>query len=456
MSKRLRQSTCDRMKSQREQPVVVAAAEAAELCSLPVELSMQILMDCLMQESINQMGPDFVRRLPQLRLVSHGWSTLICTGIVSYTPMINDKRRWSPLWLRCCADALITLELDDHNAGDRTLAGLHTKTRLTTLTLRQGTSVTHTSVSRLTQLTTLRIVRCNAALPSLKHMTALTRLYLSEPTTTGLSSLHLPAHVTAFSLYDVTSDRIPSLQRWTHLTSLNVRGNPSIVTEADLMRLTNLTKLKGCDKAVTGRAVRALPLLKTLQLRFSDCPTVTDDVLSTLTGLTELYLPGNRYITDVGLRSLTCLRKLCLKYNENITDDALSTLHNLRSLSLEQNDHITDASLRVLTGLTKLDLNENARITDDALSCLTGLTWLCLYRNKNTITDHSLSRLTALTHLTILGNKHITEAALFCLTRLTYIDISIDNIKYCDPRLPKHLPLLRKMTYLDVVRFGSY
>ena len=176
-------------------------------------------------------------------------------------------------------------------------------------------------------------------IPLLTKLTALDISWARKITGTSLSYL---TNLTSLNL-GKSMEFCGANQSLSYLTNLETLGLESHVgvTDKSVSVLTNLTDLNVCNTLdITDQSMFCLTKLRTLDLGMSEVDdedvqantTTTDNSLSRLTNLTHLSLHSNIMITNRGLSSLTNLIWLDIRDNKNITDAALSSLRNLKTL----------------------------------------------------------------------------------------------------------------------------
>ena len=236
-------------------------------------------------------------------------------------------------------------------------------------------------------------------------------------------------------------DKLPnSMRLLTSLTSLDI-SNTNV---SDISALSKLTSLTSLDLSFTGvsdiSALSKLTSLTSLNL----CWTGASDIsaLSNLTSLTTLYLSWTGVSDISALSKLTSLTSLDLSSTEISDISALSKLTSLTSLNLSFTEVRDISALSKLTTLTSLDLRSTGVRDISALSKLTSLTSLDL--SITGVRDISaLSKLTSLTSLELSTTRVSNLGSLQYLSELMILDLS--GIESIDLSTLPRLYFLKKL-----------
>ena len=218
------------------------------------------------------------------------------------------------------------------------------------------------------------------------------------------------------------------------------------ITEADMMKITELTVRRYPIKDITGlehaknlrylnlshnlihdiTALAGLENLETLYLSASPIEDISP--LAGLTRLTKLIMWGNRVRDLKPLRQLTQLEHLDLNYGRIRDITALSGLGNLERLYLVRNQIRNLTPLAKLTALKYLWIGENPISNVTALQKLTHLESLSL-RNTQVRNIRPLRKLTHLTHLDLTDNQIRDMRPVTKLINLIQLRVSGNPIK---------------------------
>jgi hypothetical protein len=267
------------------------------------------------------------------------------------------------------------------------------KVRLLHFPVQRG-NVTGESLSRLTNLTSLKLVD------------GYDKIKPSDITyPLKLKSLSIP--------YNMQFNNNALIQM-VNLTKLNISDN-DMINDFTVKQLTNLTRLNlTSNNQITYSAVKKLKKLTWLDL--SRYTNLSNRDLSRCTNLKTLILSHNCFIDDTALSTLTKLTRLEMYYTA-ITNNGIEKLTNLQSLSFTGNVQITNLGLRHLTRLRHLTVNH--LIDNDGIKHLTLMT--ALVANER-ITPTVLTNMSFLKELDIRNSKikrddvtHLTQ-----ITRLLY------------------------------------
>lgn len=202
------------------------------------------------------------------------------------------------------------------------------------------------------------------------------------------------------SLSDSKSTDPNFLSKLTNLSHLDLRRFP--INDASLSHLTDLTYLSLPRTApITNEGLRNLTKLTVFKFDFDHC-SLSDEVFSYFTNLSELDLPNCNLITDNAAKYLSNLQKLSLSKSE-LTNDFLKELVSLKYLDLFAPKHINDDGLSTLTSLTSLEIEATSMVSAKSLKKLTNLTSLGFFSCPEfVLNDNALSNLT---------NFHYTSAS---------------------------------------------
>lgn len=186
----------------------------------------------------------------------------------------------------------------------------------------------------------------------------------------------------------IDAEAVAGLAKLTNLEQLYLWG--ITVDDADIQKLSNLTKLQVIDLTfsdISGESLKVLAKLPNLvSIRLDGCD-VTDEqleVLSDKTELIELYLSKTK-VTDAGLKHVRNMKKLILLDLSDceITDSGLSSLGHfpqLRSLWLSK--------------LTRYGDDDRGSLTDQCVDYLVTLKSLAELKIADSkLTDAGIERL---------------------------------------------------------------
>lgn len=351
----------------------------------------------------------------------HGW--LFCVATVSKqmahvsSTLIKELFKGNPgtslrvmRHLRNCA---IGLRLHKKQPKEK-LAFLPKMTALNALTL-MCTDITDSALSRCTALTSLKL--CGESISNAESLNRLTSLrvlvdwrwyrhHLSDQY--DLSYLVRMPHLTSLNLDNLSDppSRLPALHLFQNLTALALPARKPT--------------LNGFSYTSISFAISTLTNLRSL------APTCyfDDDTLSQIshmTWLTELDLSHGgiacTILKDDQLRQLTNLRILSLVSNREITDDGVSSLTGLQELYCSRESLLSSASVSSLTQLRVLVMpNINDRGSIEHYSGLTALEVLDCCRDDN-FCDVTGANFVLLTRLCVLRANLMEGAS--CLLHLT-------------------------------------
>ncbi len=254
---------------------------------------------------------------------------------------------------------------------------------LTKLNCKGCYDVTEKSLSILTNLTALTSYSNNANdLTFIKNLKKLEHLYidyrfqnLSSNIISNLTSLKS----LEFNIYKYIDPNIIRL-----LPNLEYIKCNNIIPywDEDIMHLSNLKHLiTGIKCEFTDISFKQLTKLEKLEINGQNI-NISNDILSTLTNLTELslgnlQLDDNTFINMKKLKTLNCDNSLLL------TDKCLINLSNLISLHCGNNINFTDEGLSKLLNLQILHCGENTNFTIDGIYNLPNLKQLSTGKNIN-------------------------------------------------------------------------
>lgn len=266
------------------------------------------------------------------------------------------------------------------------------------------TGIDDTLIRQFTRLTNLQAMGENLvgddALRSMTNLTAL--VDWRRAVDTDFSYLqHLP-YLTALNLHNTIAT--PGLEKivplLVQLTALSLplfrcRGTEPIFINFAL--LTNLRSLALTDQ----------------------CDAASVDTVSQLTWLTELDVFGAPAVLDTLLKPLCQLRILSITMCRSLTDDALTEMTGLRELYCDDS-RIGDDAIKQLTALQVLECT-GSRCTADGYSHLTALEILS-YRPRVDELRSTGSTFAMLTQLRMLRTRLAPHSSLTHLTRLQWLD----------------------------------
>ena len=211
-------------------------------------------------------------------------------------------------------------------------------TALQSLSMQANGLASFQGIENLTELRELNFYGSDATYRNVAPLAGLTKLQSLR-----LPSMNYQAHI----MLDISG-----LSGLTELTNLDISGD--VASLEPLAGLTKLTSLRLYGNSDTAGYSSLAPL-------------------SSLTGLTDLYLNINEHVTSLApLASLTNLRSLEIYINGDyshpgLTDiSPLGKLTNLQSLSLTERGVTDISALANLTNLQSLEIREsgNAKISD--------------------------------------------------------------------------------------------
>jgi hypothetical protein len=209
-------------------------------------------------------------------------------------------------------------------------------TRLISLKLDRNSDTEEETLTKLTQLQTLGILRSGLISDeALATMTSLTRLDVRENIFISDKALVSLTNLTVLRISQNAHISDCSIGQLTRLSRLElVEGSPD-VTDKALIRLTRLRRLDLEENdSITDAALVALrSSLVRLGLKYNR--VITDAGLSVLTGLTNLDITGAAYITGDALLPLTRLKNLLLRDSEQIPDETQDFLRNKRNVLIQ-------------------------------------------------------------------------------------------------------------------------
>lgn len=262
-----------------------------------------------------------------------------------------------------------------------------------------------THISDLTSLTSLVLCSSKIQGPGLRNLTGLTYLELCD-------------------YGDIRNHHISHL---TNLTALKVLGRDANIHEIlDVGTFKHLRKLDLVGVFTGCEGLLGLTTITDLRLRHT---ALTDEILSTLTNLTNLEINHTLTVGDVGLCSLSSsLTSLEIVNNSKITDESIKLLTRLKYLWLYDRTVIGDDGISCLKELEYLNLCSQRRITDRGISALqSNLTTLSIYDNDN-ISDGSVGLLTRLNSLSLRRTPNLGNGCLHSLSNLQKMTVNHTNM----------------------------
>lgn len=354
-------------------------------------------------------------------------------------------------------------------------SGLMKLTNLTELDVYDYSYLSNASITRLSNLTKLRLFegRTNLNFNGLQKLTNLTHLEIKYPNIpctglshlTNLTTLKLRRACQYFSIDDQELIQLKKLSNFAigDVTSKDVMRWGERLTNKGLQRMSNLTTLEVLNRGeISNRGVQSLTNL--VQLRLGNSK-ISDEGLSRMRKLSTLsffssdpfknpYLNlGDFNFSDNHFSSIT---KLDIDKAFNIDYYSFYSnygLHNkLKSLSLRENSAIPNAVLKCFINLSELDLTNCTAIQDKGIMNLTNLASLILSKNTH-ISNYGLRNLSCLTHLNISCNDHITNDGITHLTNLEFLNCS-GAYKSTSPITDEGIKNLTKLSTLLCV-FGN-
>ncbi len=217
---------------------------------------------------------------------------------------------------------------------------------------------------------------------------------------------------------------LPLVQRLSHVTSLEVRGNDALetLTLPDLPTLASL-EVSG-NSALETLTLPDLPALASLEVNGNDAlETLT---LPDLPALASLEVNGNDSLATLTLPDLPTLASLEVGWNSALETLTLPDLPTLASLEVNGNDALEALTLPDLPTLASLEVSWN-----DALEALTPPdppTLASLTVNGNDALETlTLPDLPALASLTVRGNSALEALTLPDLPTLASLTVSMNR-----------------------------
>ena len=244
------------------------------------------------------------------------------------------------------------------------------------------------SLQNLKQLTKLDLSYCqitDEGLQSLQNLKQLTDLNLLKCAITGdgLQYLQNLKQLTKLDLFgcNINNEGLQYLQNLKQLTNLDLSYCTNITGEG-LQYLQNLKQLTNLDLLQCGvikdNHLQHLKHVRAISFRPVDwgantCEYITDDGLSRLTHLTDLYLSGCGNFTGEGFQHLSNLTKLSLFWegvDSRFDSDYFQYLSQLRHINLCGDLYLEDEDFKHLKNLQSAIL-QILSIRDKAISYLT-------------------------------------------------------------------------------------
>jgi len=220
-----------------------------------------------------------------------------------------------------------------------------------------------------------------------------------------------------------------SLHHWStcfpKLKTANIKYRPTITPEELIaIRHVEVLDMSFCTQRLPDNMFSTFSNLKVLDIQHC-CKSwsgFTDKCFAHLTGLTELRLCDNHYLSD----------------------DGIGQLVNLEILYIHSCIRITNAGLSPLTKLTHLNLYHMDLLTDDLFKSFVHLTRLDMTFGK--ISTVGITHLTKLTHLTVMGCANIRD-----LQGCQHLPLQKVDVTYCcitDDDM-KHISHASTVTFYD-------
>lgn len=233
------------------------------------------------------------------------------------------------------------------------------------------------------------------------------------------------------------------LTRLTNLTELGF-SHDCRITDAEISQLTNLTKLNlypgrwnDDETRITPDCFQSLSKITVLHIK-TGYPGPIKPFLSTWLRELEYHRAFDR-MNDENIYRMTNLRILRLYGPSDITDDGLSGLISLNELYLATSHQITMNCIASMTNLTNLSLVSVSLIRPTVRPPLSQLTNLSSLKVSDTglLNNTILCQLTNLTNLNLRNNKFISPVGISSLVNLKHINlrnnecITLDDLVRC-------------------------
>lgn len=142
------------------------------------------------------------------------------------------------------------------------------------------------------------------------------------------------------------------------LTTLNIQNRIRMPPE-ELFWARDVTSLNlsSCEEKLPTNIFATFSNLKVLDIQYcSKSWRNFDEMLSHVTGLTELRVSDNHYVTDAGIGQLVHLQKLYIHNCSLVTDKGLAPLTQLTELDLYNMYNLTDDLFKSFVHLTDLKM----------------------------------------------------------------------------------------------------
>jgi hypothetical protein len=239
-----------------------------------------------------------------------------------------------------------------------------------------------------------------------------------------------------------------SLRHWAtcfpKLKMASIRGRPIHVPDLVYIRHVETLDMSLCTPPFPYDIFSTFYNLKSLNLEHCtrDWRSFSDKVFNHLTGLTELRISDNSFLTNAGIRNLIHLEKLYLHNCDGIDNDGLSTLTKLRELDMYYMDLITDDLFKSFVHLTTLTMSFG-NISTKGICHLKKLTYLhvsgcshvnhCqgfqhlplqkLYLTYCRISDDDMTYLSHIPNISLYGNSFVKGTQFHQLTHVESLSI---------------------------------
>jgi len=177
--------------------------------------------------------------------------------------------------------------------------------------------------------------------------------------------------VTKLSLVDNTVVTATGVEHMLNVAELDVSWN-STATDETVASMTKLTRLRALgNDNITDNTLLRNPNLGILNIAWNT--KITTDVVNNLPNLHTLVA------TKTKLAKITnpSLKRVFLNFNANISDDYISSLSGIEELHLINCSHITNEAFLNMTRLRILNIRDNTTVTTDIL----------VFPNLHTLTD---------------------------------------------------------------------
>jgi Leucine-rich repeat (LRR) protein len=320
---------------------------------------------------------------------------------VSCNSIINDltiKRLTSVTALQCeksilsdeCVSCLTNLRLLNISLKEKvTDKSLIRLSSLTELNANSNGYVTGMSIKNLTNLTALYIGSTRSIdIPesTLKYLTNLTKLNLSNVSFSSQSIKHLDK----LQILNIAGTKINTISTLTNLTKLYTNELCSI---DEILQLTKLSHLTIPGEFVLTDKVQQLTSLQGLTSLHIKTPNLTDDTLIKFSNLTALYLNETNLITDASIQRLTNLKILDMSGTWSfVNESCLMKLQNLTALNI-CGTPISVKSLLIHPSLTHLSTSCREKIKNSGLILYCSSDWVQRFSPSPIIVPLTISSL---------------------------------------------------------------